>query len=116
MNEHRAAIRQTGQRIGERVLLHLLEDNRVVQHRGSLFGDALEQPTVIVAIVVPLEVVQREAADERVVELQRADDGRLQGGRRRGDGGAERAARVRVDERPAVAHDPAQDLAADFDR
>ena len=37
MHEHRAAVRQAGQRVGQRIFLRLLEDDRVVDHGGGLF-------------------------------------------------------------------------------
>ena len=43
-------VRQPRQRIGERVFLRLLEDDRVVNHGGSLFADAIEQPAMVVTI------------------------------------------------------------------
>ena len=39
-------------------------------------ADPLEQPAVILGVVVRLDVIERQAADERVVELQRADNRR----------------------------------------
>ena len=66
VHEHRPAVRQRRQRIGQRVFLGLLEDDRVVNHGARLFGDALEQPAVILGVVVRLDVIERQAADERV--------------------------------------------------
>ena len=65
-----------GQRIGQRIFLRLLEDDRVVDHGARLLGDPLEQTAVILGVVVRRRVIQRQAADERIVEVQRADDAR----------------------------------------
>ena len=64
VHEHRAAVRQRRQRIGQRIFLRLLEDDRVVDDGAGLLGDALEQPAVILGVVVRLDVIERQAADE----------------------------------------------------
>ena len=58
------AVRQPGQRVGQRIFLRLLEHDRVVDDGARLLGDPLEQPAVILGVVVGLDVVEREAADE----------------------------------------------------
>ena len=39
-----------GQRVGQRVFLRLLEDDRVVDDGRGLLGDAIEQPAVVVGV------------------------------------------------------------------
>ena len=106
-----------GQRIGQRIFLRLLEHDRVVDDRGGLLGDAVEQAAVIVGVDRRLGVVDRDRADEALVEQQRADQRRVQ--RRaigREAGRLEIGARPRVDERPAVARHPAGQAVAVADR
>jgi hypothetical protein len=50
MHEHVAGVLQPGERIGERVLLRLLEHERVIEHGRRLLGDAVEQPAVVVRV------------------------------------------------------------------
>ena len=108
VDEHRSPVRQTGERIGERVLLRLLEDDRVVDDGSRLLGDPLDQPAVIFGIAVRVDVIQRQAADELVVEEQRAHDRRFQLGARRDAGRFERDSRIGVDDRAAIPRDPAR--------
>ena len=109
MHEQEARVRQPGQRIGQRVFLRLLEQHRVVDDRGRLFRDAVEQPTMIVAIERGVDVVDRQRADEAFAEEQRAHQRRLQVGLEIGQpGGLEVRARPRVDQRAAIARDPAR--------
>src|SRR5437763_1204868 len=78
MNEHRAAVGKSGQRIGERIFLRLLEHDRVMEHGAGLLADALDQAAMILAVPVLVRVIQRETADEAVVEVQGHDDGRVE--------------------------------------
>ena len=50
VHEHEARVRQRRQRIGQRVFLRLLEDDRVVDDGGGLLGDAIEEAAVIVGV------------------------------------------------------------------
>ena len=50
VREHEARVRQAGQRVGERRLVRLLEDDGVVDHGRGLLADAIEQPAMIVAV------------------------------------------------------------------
>ena len=50
-----------GERVGERVFLRLLEDDRVVDDGRGLLGDAVEQAAVIVGVEVGFVVVDRDA-------------------------------------------------------
>ena len=92
VHEHEPRVRQAGQRIGQRIFLRLLEHDRVVDDRGGLLGDAVEQPAVIVGVDRRLGVVDGDRADEPLVEEQRADERRLQ---RRAVGRARRPPRGR---------------------
>ena len=116
VHEHRAAVGQARQRIGQRVFLRLLEHDRVVDDGPGLFRDALEQAPVIVRVPVGLEMIERQAADEgRVVDVERADERGLQA--RLGQAEQlERHARVGVDQRAAVLRDPAREAFAELDR
>ncbi len=62
------------ERIGQRVGLRLLEEHRVLDDRAGLLRYAVEQPAVVVAVEARLGVVDRERADELIVEEQRADE------------------------------------------
>ena len=109
VHEHEPRVRQRRQRIGQRVFLRLLEHHRVVDDRGRLLGDPIEQPPVIVGVDRPVGVVDRDRPDEAFVEHQRADERGLQRRPvRRHAGRFEVGARPRVDERPPVARDPAR--------
>ena len=107
VHEHEARVRQAGQRVGQRVFLRLLEHDRVVDDGGGLFAHAIEQPAVVVGVAARVDVVDRQRADEPLVEHQRADQRRLQRGRARDAGRFEVGARPRVDQRAAVARHPA---------
>ncbi len=117
MHEHEPRVRQRRQRVGQRIFLRLLEHHRVVDDRRRLFGDAVEQPAVIVGVDRRLGVVDRDGPDEPLVEEQRADERRVQ---RRAIGGEagrlEIRARPRVDQRPPVARDPSGQPVAVADR
>ena len=52
VHEHEARVRQAGERIGERIFLRLLEDDRVVDDGRRLLRHAVEQPAVIVGVEV----------------------------------------------------------------
>jgi hypothetical protein len=58
----------------------LFEHDRVVDHGSRLFGDAIEQASMIVGVDRRVDVVDRNRADEPIVEHQRADERRLQRG------------------------------------
>jgi hypothetical protein len=79
VHEHEARVRQLRQRVGQRIVLGLLEHHRVVDDRGGLLGDAVEQPAVVVGVDRHLGVVHGDCADEPLVEHQRADQRRIQG-------------------------------------
>ena len=106
VDEHRAAVRERRQRIGQRIFLRLLEHDRVVDHGARLLRDPLEQPAMIFRVPVRLRMIERQASDEGVVEMQRAHDRRPQIDRTREAERLERHARIGVDERAAVARDP----------
>jgi hypothetical protein len=65
---------EAGERIGERVFLRLLEDDRVVNHRCSLFAHAIEQATMVVPVEACVDVVDANRADEAIVNHQWADE------------------------------------------
>ena len=69
-----ASIGQSGQRVGERILLGLLEDHRIVDDRASLLADAFEQAAMILAVEAGLDVIDRERADQPVADQERADE------------------------------------------
>ena len=96
-----------GQRIGERIFLRLLEHDRVVDDRGGLLAHAIEQPAVVVGVAARVDVIDRQRADEPLVEHQRADQRRLQRRGARDAGRFEVGARARVHQRAAVARHPA---------
>ena len=74
----------------------------------ACFADAIEQAAVVVGVEVRRRVIDGERADEAIAEDQRRDQRRLQRRLVAGEpGGFEFRARPRVDERPAVARDPA---------
>jgi hypothetical protein len=109
VHEQEARVRQPRQRVGQRVLLRLLEQHRVVDDGGRLLRDAVEQPAVVVAVERGVDVVDRQRADEALAEHQRADERRLQAGALGADAGdLEVGARARVDQRAAVARHPAR--------
>src|SRR5262249_33091395 len=83
--------------------------------RAALLGEPLGQPAVRLAVVIALQVEEHQAADERVVEVQRADDRRLQRGLEAGAGRVEDDLRIGVDERAAMVGHPARELAAVLD-
>ena len=64
VHEEVARVRQAGQRIGQRVLLRLLEEHRVLDDGAGLLRDAVEQPAMIVAVEGRLGVIDRQRADE----------------------------------------------------
>jgi hypothetical protein len=80
VHEHEARVRQAGQRIGQRIFLRLLEHDRVVDHGGGLFADAIEQAPVIVGVEVGLRRVDGQRADEAIAEDERRHERRLQRG------------------------------------
>ena len=112
MHEHEPGVRQAGQRVGQRVLLRLFEDDRVVDDGGGLFADAVQEPAVVVGVAAGVDVVDREGADEPLVEDQRADQGGLEAGGPRHPRRFEVGARTRVDQRPPVAGHPARQALA----
>ncbi len=106
VHEHEARVRQARERVGERVFLRLLEHDRVVDDRGRLFGNAIEEAAMVVGVHRLIDVIDGDGADEAFVEYQRADQRRLQRGLRRHARGLEVGAWPRVDEWPPVARDP----------
>ena len=114
VHEHEARVRQARQRVGQRIFLGLLEHDRVVNHGGRLLADAIEEAAVIVGVEIRLRRVDRQRADEAIVEDERRDQGGLQRGGLGGQPGRlELGARSRVHQRPAIARHPAgQALAA----
>ena len=98
-----------GQRVGQRVFLRLLEDDRVVDDRRGLLGDAIEQPAVVVGVdrrrrcgrreIVPMNRSLKTSGQTSADCSDVASDGDA--------GGFEVGARPRVDQRPAVARHPA---------
>ena len=107
VEEHRAAVGQRRERVGQRVLLRLLEDDRVVDDGARLFRDALDQAAVILGVSVRLDVEQRERSDEVVGEEERADDRGSKRGLRGDARGFERESGIGVDERSAGFRHPA---------
>ena len=81
VHEEEPRVRQAGERVRQRVFLRLLEQHRVVDDRRGLLRHAIEQPAVIVAVERGVGVVDRQRADEPLVEHQRADQRGLQRGR-----------------------------------
>ena len=59
--EQPAGIRQTGQRIGERILLRLLEHDRVVNDGRRLLADAFQQPRVVLGVEARIGVIHARA-------------------------------------------------------
>ena len=57
-----------GQRVGQRIFLRLLEHHRVVDDRGRLLGNPIEQPAVIVGVDRRLGVIDGDRPDEPLVE------------------------------------------------
>ena len=103
---------QARQRVGQRVFLRLLEDNRVVDDGRGLLGDRVEAAgdgrryrrtrSVWYTAIVPMN---------RSLNDKRTDERRLQRRVAPMARGFEVGARLRVHQRPAVARDPAgQDL------
>ncbi len=84
--------------------------------RARLLADAFKQPPVIVRVVVRVDVIDRQAPDEGVVEHQRADERRVQRELAGDAGRFEADLRIRVDERAAIPRDPAREPLADLDR
>ena len=81
------AVGKVGQRVGERHLVHLLEQDRVADHRCDLVADAVEHPPVIIAIRIGVDVVEGQRPDEfagvnqriklDLVEAKSTESGRL---------------------------------------
>jgi hypothetical protein len=63
--EHRARVRQAGERVGERVLLGALVDAGVVDDGGRLFADAVDEAPVVVGVGVLGFLVDGQRADQR---------------------------------------------------
>ena len=78
VQEHEAGVRQARQLIGQRLLLRLLEDDRVLDDGRRLLRDTVDQPSMVVAVVVRLGVIDREGADEPVVGDEGTDERRLE--------------------------------------
>ena len=74
----RAAIRKPGQCIGVRLVLRLLEPGRIEDDRGRLLAHPPEQPPVLVGEVPGDGVIDRDPADERLLERQRAGEHRCE--------------------------------------
>src|SRR6185369_4618017 len=115
LDEHRAPVRQPGQRVGQRDFLRLLEHDRIVNDGAGLLGDALDQAAVLVGVPVGVDVVQRQASEERLVVVQRHDDRRLEA-RGLEPQDLERGRGVAVDDRPLVARHPAGQSLPGFER
>ncbi len=106
MLEHRPCVRQSGERIRQRILLCLLEDDGVVDDRTPLLTDPLQQPPVVFAVEARLRVIHRERADQQLPEDERADERGLQDGRRIRAHRLEVGAGPRVDQRAAIPDHP----------
>ena len=72
IGEQRTAVRQIGERVGERHLVHLFEQQRVPDDASHLVADAIEQAAVLLAERAGLGVIDRQrpheliAVDERI--------------------------------------------------
>ena len=72
VREHEPRVRQARQRIGQRVVLRLLEDQRVADDAGCLLGHAIEQPAVILGERRGARRVHRQRAHQPIANGQRA--------------------------------------------
>ena len=115
MLEERPGVRQAGQRVGERVPLRLLEDDRVVDDRGRLAADPVEQPGMVFLIEPGFRVVHRKRSNQLAGKNQRTDERRLENRRRVRSHRFDIGLRPRIDERPAVSCDPSHQPLAVLD-
>ena len=68
----RSAVGQTGEWIGVRLVLRLLETGRIEDDRGRLVGHAPQDPPMLVGKAAGDRVIDDQAADEASLESQRA--------------------------------------------